>query len=65
MDYEVLLGAEETIKRCKPAILIEIWKDELKRRYFGKDVEALMYKLGYDRSRVVYNCDTYRDIFYQ
>ena len=48
MDYEVLLGAEETLKRCKPIVLAEYEPDLLAERgYTISDMIKYMSGLGY------------------
>lgn len=65
MDYEVLLGAERTIRKFKPAILIECWEVGLNSRgYSVKNIYDFMSELGYE-GEMVYDCGTYHDMFYK
>jgi hypothetical protein len=31
LEYEFLLGAEQSIKRCKPIIIVEIWNNNKRK----------------------------------
>jgi FkbM family methyltransferase len=65
MDYEVLLGAVNTIKEHKPAILLECWEKGLNARgYSVKNIYDFMSVLGYTGKKV-YDCGDYHDMFYQ
>lgn len=48
MDYRVLLGAQETIKRCRPYICVEIVESHLKRNSNSfADIKAFFNTFGY------------------
>lgn len=65
MDYEVLLGANKTISKHKPAILIECWEEGLKSRgYSVKHIYDFMSNVGYTGEKV-YDCGNYHDMFFR
>ncbi len=47
-ELDVLLGAEKTVHRCRPVILVEVWSDGLKNfGATGGDVMSWLKKMGY------------------
>jgi FkbM family methyltransferase len=48
-EIETLLGARETIKRCKPILFVEMYEDGLKRQgHTPAELEECIRSLGYD-----------------
>jgi FkbM family methyltransferase len=48
-EIETLLGAKETIARCKPILFVEMYEDGLRRQgHTPGDLEATIKSLGYD-----------------
>lgn len=58
-EYYALQGAEETIKRCKPVIVIEMW-DKLDNRFeenINEKTNALLTSLGYSYLQTLHESD--------
>jgi len=47
-ELHVLEGATETIGRCQPAILCEVWDDKIMREKFSSLMQDLNYKFSFD-----------------
>jgi len=61
-DYDVLLGAEDTVRRCRPVILVEVWPPGLGA--FGRspaDISEYLHRHGY-RMLTLHSDDTAWDV---
>ena len=56
MEYQVLLGAKETLKNYKPQIIIELIQKYLMRQNdLVSDIFDLLSELGYQGNKILYN----------